>query len=318
METLTPDALGGTWGTVLLPIRDDESIDWARLEAELDVLVAVGLDGLYAHGTAGEFHTLGEDEYDRVNALLAERCERHGLPFQIGAAHMSAQTCLARVARARALRPGAIQVTLPDWLPLSRGEVVRFLSGVAAAADPVPLVLYNPPHAKTQVPADLYPVIRREVPAVIGIKVAGGDARWYAEIRRHAAGLAVFVAGHDLATGRRHGAAGSYSNIAALSPAGAMAWQRMMVARPDAALDVERRIHEFFAAHVRPLQRSGYASAALDKFLAHLGGWADIGTRVRWPYDSVDASLAVRLRPLARARLPELFPQDVGRPAGTW
>ncbi|MEQ4715514.1 hypothetical protein [Nonomuraea sp. B19D2] len=131
-----------------------------------------GLDGLYAHGTAGEFHALGEDEYDRVNALLAERCEPHRLPFQIGAGHMSAQTCLARVGRARALRPGAIQVTLPDWLPLSRGEVVRFLARVAAAADPVPLV-------------------------------------------RHAAGLAVFVPGHDLATGRRHGAAGSYSNIAA-------------------------------------------------------------------------------------------------------
>lgn len=308
MEALTAGALGGTWGTVLLPVRDDESIDWARLEAELDVLVAMGLDGLYAHGTAGEFHTLGEDEYDRVNALLAERCERHGLPYQIGAGHMSAQICLSRAARAREFRPGAIQVTLPDWLPLSRDAVVRFLARVAAEADPVPLVLYNPPHAKTQVPAALYPVIRREVPAVVGIKVAGGDARWYAEMRRHTAGLAVFVAGHDLATGRRHGAAGSYSNIAALSPAGAMAWQRMMAARPDAALDVERRIHAFFAEHVRPLQHDGYANAALDKFLAHLGGWADIGTRVRWPYDSVDAALAVRLRPVVRAHLPELFP----------
>ncbi|WP_220446663.1 hypothetical protein [Nonomuraea deserti] len=82
----------------------------------------------------------------------------------------------------------------------------------------------------------------------------------------------------------------------------------MMAARPDAALDLERRIGEFLAAHVQPLQRSGYAGAALDKFLANLGDWADIGTRVRWPYGSVDASLAERLRPLARARMPELFP----------
>lgn len=60
MQALTPGALGGTWGTVLLPIRDDESIDWARLEAALDALVAAGLDGLYTHDTAGEFHTVGE------------------------------------------------------------------------------------------------------------------------------------------------------------------------------------------------------------------------------------------------------------------
>ncbi|MEO3924963.1 dihydrodipicolinate synthase family protein [Micromonosporaceae bacterium B7E4] len=308
MEILTSETLGGTWGTILLPIRADESIDWARLDPALDILVAAGLDGLYAHGTAGEFHTLGEDEYDRVIELLAQRCERRGVPFQIGASHMSAQTCLARVARARTLRPGAIQVTLPDWLPMSRGEVLRFLARVAAVADPVPLVLYNPPHAKTQVPAELYPVIRREVHTLIGIKVAGGDAEWYARMRRHAAGIAVFVAGHDLATGRRHGAAGSYSNIAALSPVGAMAWQRMMAERPDAALDVERRIHAFFTEHVQPLQRGGYANSALDKFLAHLGDWADIGTRVRWPYASVDPALAERLRPLARERLPELFP----------
>ncbi|GAA3729605.1 dihydrodipicolinate synthase family protein [Plantactinospora mayteni] len=309
MQILTSESLGGTWGTILLPIRADESIDWARLDPALDVLLTAGLDGLYAHGTAGEFHALGEDEYDRVNELLARRCERHGVPFQLGASQMSAQTCLDRVARARTLRPGAIQVTLPDWLPLSRGEVLRFLARVAAVADPVPLVLYHPPHAKTQVPADLYPVIRREVPTLIGIKVAGGDAEWYARMRQQAAGIAIFVAGHDLATGRRHGAAGSYSNIAALSPAGAMAWQRMMVEQPDAALDVQRRIHAFFAEHVQPLQRGGYANPALDKFLAHVGDWADIGTRVRWPYASVDPTLAERLRPLARERLPELFPQ---------
>ncbi|MEN3613794.1 dihydrodipicolinate synthase family protein [Plantactinospora sp. ZYX-F-223] len=309
MEILTSETLGGTWGTILLPIRADESIDWARLDPALDILVAAGLDGLYAHGTAGEFHTLGEDEYDRVNELLARRCERRGVPFQIGASHMSAQTCLARVARARTLRPGAIQVTLPDWLPMSGSEVLRFLARVAAVADPVPLVLYNPPHAKTQVPAELYPVIRREVRTLIGIKVAGGDAEWYARMRRDAAGIAIFVAGHDLATGRRHGAAGSYSNIAALSPAGAMAWQRMMAERPVAALDVERRIHAFFTEHVQPLQRGGYANSALDKFLAHVGDWADIGTRVRWPYGSVDPALAERLRPLARERLPELFPE---------
>lgn len=308
MQTLTSDELSGTWGTILLPIRADETVDWEGLAAALDVLVAAGLDGLYSHGTAGEFHTLGEDEYDRVNELLADRCERRRLPFQIGASHMSAQTCLARVERARALSPSAIQVTLPDWLPLSPAEVVRFLARVATVADPVPLVLYNPPHAKTQVAADLLPTIRREVPSLIGIKVAGGDPDWYAEMRRQASGLAIFVAGHDLATGRLHGAAGSYSNIAALNPSGAVAWQRMMVAEPDAALDVERRVHEFFADQVRPLQRSGFANSALDKFLAHLGAWADIGTRVRWPYASVDAAHAERLRPLVRAQVPELFP----------
>ncbi len=55
---MTP--LRGTWGTALLPIRADESIDFSALEAELDVLLEVGLAGVYTCGTAGEFHTLDE------------------------------------------------------------------------------------------------------------------------------------------------------------------------------------------------------------------------------------------------------------------
>ena len=300
--------LRGTWGTLLLPLRADDTIDWDRAAGALDALVAAGLDGIYAHGTAGEFHTLDEDEYDRVNELLAEACARRRIPFQIGASHMSAQTCLGRVRRARALAPSAVQVTLPDWLPLSPAEVIRFLVGIATAADTVPLVLYNPPHAKTQVSAGSYAAIRREVPTLIGIKVAGGDADWYAAMKEYAGDLAIFVPGHGLATGLLHGAAGSYSNVAALNPAGAAAWQQIMVDDPGAGLDVERRIQSFFADHVEPLARQGFANPALDKFLAHLGGWAEIGTRVRWPHASISESAAERLRPLVRSRLPELFP----------
>jgi dihydrodipicolinate synthase/N-acetylneuraminate lyase len=307
-QTLTSTQLRGTWGTLLLALGDDDAIDWERTAAAAEVLVTAGLDGVYANGTAGEFHSLSEDEYDRVNVLLAQRCERHQVPFQIGASHMSAQTCLSRVGRARAHSPSAIQVTLPDWLPLSPDEVIHFLTVVAAAADPIPVVLYNPPHAKTQVAAEQYAGICRQVPSLIGIKVAGGDPAWYAAMKAGAPDLAVFVAGHDLATGLRHGAAGSYSNIAAFSPAGAVAWQRLIAQDPVAGLDVQRRIHRFFADHIAPLVQRGFSNAALDKFLAHVGGWAEIGTRVRWPYASVDEPYAEKLRPLARAQLPELFP----------
>jgi dihydrodipicolinate synthase/N-acetylneuraminate lyase len=120
--------------------------------------------------------------------------------------------------------------------------------------------------------------------------------------------LAVFVAGHTLASGLRQGAAGSYSNVACLSPAGAARWHAMMRADPAAAADVEQRLQRFLAAHITPLAERGYANPALDKTLAHIGGWADIGTRVRWPYRGVPEAEAGALRPLARAAVPELMP----------
>lgn len=309
MPPLTPETLRGVWGTLLLPVQSDEGIDWGRLEDDLDHLAGAGLDGLYAHGTAGEFFTLTEREYERVNGLLAARSESAGVPFQIGAGHPSAQTCLERVRRAVPLAPSAIQVVLPDWLPLAPDEIVAFLSRVAEVARGVPLVLYNPPHAKTAVAPAVYARLRAEVPSMIGIKVLGGDGAWHRAVRAANPRLAVFVAGNRLASGVRLGAAGSYSNIACLNPAGARDWYRMMRTDPEAALDLEARIGSFLAAHVHPLQRAGFSDPALDKFLAGVGGWSRAGTRVRWPYRWVEPAAAEALRPVARSLLPELFPR---------
>lgn len=37
------------------------------------------------------------------------------------------------------------------------------------------------------------------------------------------------------------------------------------------------------------------------------GGWADLGTRMRWPYHGVPAEHATGLAGIAREELPELF-----------
>jgi dihydrodipicolinate synthase/N-acetylneuraminate lyase len=111
VRPLTADSLRGVWATLLLPLNADDSIDVGRLETQAATLATTELDGLYAHGTAGEFQTLTEAEFDQINEVLAGT----GKPFQIGASHPSAQVQLDRVRRAVAREPGAIQVILPDW-----------------------------------------------------------------------------------------------------------------------------------------------------------------------------------------------------------
>jgi dihydrodipicolinate synthase/N-acetylneuraminate lyase len=285
------------WATLLLPLNADDSVDFTRLESQAQALGETSVDGLYAHGTAGEFQTLTEDEFDRVNQVLASV----GKPFQIGASHPSAQVQLSRVERAAKLAPGAIQVIVPDWLPLNPAELLDFLRRTAEAAGDVPLVLYNPPHAKTAVGPRQLCELAEAVPSLIGLKTAGGDKAWFDEAMR--SGLAIFVPGHFLASMSLLGAHGSYSNVAALSPDGAVATAQ--------DLEVERRIAEFFAAHVVPLQKSGLSNPALDKFLAAVGGWADVGTRVRWPMQSATAEQVAAARPAARSLVPELF-------SGSW
>ncbi len=301
MKSLHRTDLHGVWATALLPLAPDDRIDYGRLTTDLDYLVAAAPHGIYVNGSAGEFVTLSEAEFDRIGALVTSACNAADLPYQIGASHPSGQLSTERIRRAHDFRPGAIQVILPDWQPLADREVLAAMDRFHELADPVPLVLYNPPHAKTQVTPELYGVLATRLPRLIGIKVAGGDQQWHARMRAAASDLAVFVAGHRLDTERRYGARGAYSNIACLSPRGALHWY----ANPDAELD--GRVQEFFRVAIRPIQALGYGVTAVDKLLAATGRWSVAGTRVRWPHDPVPPDLVDQTRQHAERLIPDLL-----------
>jgi dihydrodipicolinate synthase/N-acetylneuraminate lyase len=306
MLSLSASDIVGNWATVLLPINADDSIDWTRVETQVGTLLEAGVGGIYTNGTAGEFWSQTDAEFDRLNCLVAERCEQAGVPFQLGACHLSPQLTLERIRRARRLNPGAIQVTLPDWWKPNDDEIIAAMRRFAEAAAPIGLVLYNPPHAKRVLSPKDFGWLKKAVPQIVGVKVAGGNAEWYEQMRVEMKGLSVFVPGHHLATGLRLGAHGSYSNVACLQPQGAQRWYEMMTTAPDAALDLERRIQEFMNRYIVPFRDvQGYANFALDKLLAEIGGWCGAGTRVRWPYRSIPESEAEKLRPVAHELMPE-------------
>lgn len=306
MRAFSAAEIRGNWATLLLAWNDDDSLDLGRIEAELDALAAFGVDGIYSNGTAGEFHSLTEDEFDTVSELLAARCEAASIPFQIGVSHMSAQISLERLRRSVALAPAAFQVILPDWYPVSDAEAIAFLSRMAENAEGVGLVLYNPPHAKRVLPPETIGTLRRAVPGIVGVKVADGDDDWYAAVREHMSGLSVFVPGHHLATGFARGASGAYSNVACLHPAAAQRWWDSMAYDLGAALEVEQRLRAFMDQHIVPfITEHEYCPAACDRLLAQIGGWADVGARMRWPYRAIPKQEAGRLLPFAHAMLPE-------------
>lgn len=306
MRALTADTLTGTWATVLLPIDEDDRVDWERLSEQVHELLAAGVDGIYTNGSSGEFWAQDEEEFERLSTLVADPCERAGVPFQIGAAHSSPQTALGRLRRARDLAPGAIQVILPDWFAPGDQEALAFLRRMADEAAPVPLVLYNPPHAKRVLTASDHARLLDAVPEIVGIKVGDGDRSWYDAMAPVSGRVALFVPGHHLATGYGRGAAGAYSNVACLHPRAAVRWWEQITTDQAAAEAIEARLRTFLDTEVLPLQRRhGYCNAALDKLLAAIGGWAPVGTRMRWPYQGVPESDVRRLREAARDRLPE-------------
>jgi dihydrodipicolinate synthase/N-acetylneuraminate lyase len=304
--------IAGNWASLLLPIREDDSIDFDALEEEIGILIDGRVDGIYSNGTAGEFHNQTEAEYDRIQALLASRCRRAGMPFVIGACQPDPLIMLERLKRAVPHRPTAIQVILPDWWPLTNAEAIDFLKRASDVADGIPLILYNPPHAKRVLPPADLSQICSPCPSVVGIKLADGSDAWYAEARRHLFEFALFVPGHHLATGVKHGvAAGAFSNVACLNPQGAQAWTDLMKTDLEAALAIETRLIAFMDSHVVPFrEQQGFCNVALDKALCAAGDWGPVCARLRWPYKFIASEQVARLGMIARNCLPELFPTN--------
>ena len=181
---------------------------------------------------------------------------------------------------------------------------------MAEKADGIPLVLYNPPHAKRELTPAEWAALKRHVPDLIGVKTNDKDSspEWYGQVALHAAGLAVFVPGHHLATGVRLGAAGAYSNVACLNPFAAQRWYELMLTDMTAALELEGRIQQFMERCITPfIVRMKYPNHACDRFMALVGGWADVGSTLRWPYDSIPDSHVEEVRRQARQIIPEFF-----------
>ncbi len=303
MKPMTSTDLRGNWATILLPINEDESIDFRRLEIQINHLIQAGVNGIYCNGTAAEFYNQTEDEFDAIALMLAENCTVAGMPFQLGVSHMSPITSLNRLLRSRILEPSAFQVILPDWYPVESDERIYFLQKMAEAAEDVGLVLYNPGVAKVTLSPTEIAEVKNAVPQLIGVKGA-----WDRKIRDLCPDLAIFVPGHQLATGIAEGASGAYSNVSCLNPFAAQQWYESMEIDMESALELEHRIQSFVFGHVVPyINDLGFSDQAADKFMACIGGWTDLTTRIRWPYESIPPAEVAQLGPIAREMLPEFF-----------
>jgi dihydrodipicolinate synthase/N-acetylneuraminate lyase len=308
MNPLKSHEIFGNWATLLLPIDQDDQIDYKLLEQEIDTLISMGVNGIYSNGTAGEFYNQTEKEFEAVSSILADKCNAAGMPFQLGCNHTSPVGTLARLCKAIALKPGAVQVILPDWFPPVMDEIIDFLRRIIEVAGPIGIILYNPPHAKKKLVPEDFDRLRQAGIQLTGCKLPGGNEDWYRDMKKYAPELSLFIPGHQLATGISLGAHGAYSNVACLHPGAAQHWYCLMKNNMPAALEMQVRIQQFMIDWIVPLIRDRqYSNQAADKFMAAVGGWMNIEPRLRWPYRWINEAEVKQTRQIAKIILPEFI-----------
>lgn len=190
----------GTGVALVTPFRkQQETVDFTKLEHLIDHIVSSGVDYIVALGTTSESATMTENERSAVHEFIVEtvagRC-----PIMLGLGGNNTLNVTDTVARTNFEGISGILSVVPYYnKPNQRGLLQHFQS--IAEVSPVPVILYNVPgRTGINLTADTTLTLANECPNIIGIKEASGNMQQVMEIlRRRPAGFRV-ISGDDALT----------------------------------------------------------------------------------------------------------------------
>ena len=207
---------------ILTPIDENEKIDEKKLRSQVDYVIEVGVSGILAFGSNGEFYMVEEDEMERgLEIMISQSSNRVPVYFGIGA--ISTKKCV-RLAR-MASEKGAygISVLQPMFLKPTEDELFLHFKTIADSVPDTPMLLYNNPgRVGYTMSANLVDRLAHEVKNIVGMKDTSGDITQMEEFIRRTrdVGFKVF-GGKDtlLYASLCHGAVGGVCTAANFMPA---------------------------------------------------------------------------------------------------
>lgn len=190
----------GTGVALVTPFRrQQETVDFTKLEALIEHIIASGVDYIVALGTTSEAATMTPAERSAVQEFIVEtvagRC-----PIMLGLGGNNTLNLTDTIARTNFDGIAGILSVTPFYnKPNQRGLLEHYRN--ISEASPVPVVIYNVPgRTGVNLAAETTLTLARECPNIIGIKEASGNIQQAMEIlRQRPAGFRV-ISGDDALT----------------------------------------------------------------------------------------------------------------------
>ena len=189
----------GTGVALVTPFRKQTTIDFSKLEALINHIIASGVDYIVALGTTSEAATMTDTErhalQDFIIETVAGRC-----PIMLGMGGNNTLSLTDSLARTNFEGISAILSVAPYYnKPNQRGLIAHFRS--VAEASPVPVVIYNVPgRTGVNISAETTLTLAKECPNIIGIKEASGNIQQAMEILRNRPDGFRVISGDDAIT----------------------------------------------------------------------------------------------------------------------
>ena len=190
----------GTGVALITPFRrQQETVDFTKLEALIEHIITSGVDYIVALGTTSEAATMTENERAAVQEFIVETVSNR-LPVMLGLGGNNTLSLSDTLARTNFDGiSGLLSVTPYYNKPNQRGLLQHYRT--VAEASPVPVIMYNVPgRTGVNLTAETTLTLANECPNIIGIKEASGNLQQVMEIlRNRPAGFRV-ISGDDALT----------------------------------------------------------------------------------------------------------------------
>lgn len=190
----------GTGVALITPFRrQQETVDFTRLESLIEHIVTSGVDYIVALGTTSEAATMTENERSAVLEFIIETVSGR-LPIILGLGGNNTLSLTDTLNRTNFDGiSGLLSVTPYYNKPNQRGLLSHYCT--VAEASPVPVIIYNVPgRTGVNLTAETTLTLAYECPNIVGIKEASGNIAQIMEIlRNRPAGFRV-ISGDDSLT----------------------------------------------------------------------------------------------------------------------
>lgn len=190
----------GTGVALITPFRkQQETVDFTKLEALIEHIITSGVDYIVALGTTSEAATMTPSERSAVQEFIVETVSGR-LPIMLGLGGNNTLSLSDTLARTNFDGISALLSVTPYYnKPNQRGLIAHYRT--VAEASPVPVVMYNVPgRTGVNMTAETALAIAAECPNIIGIKEASGNIAQAMELlRNRPAGFRV-ISGDDSLT----------------------------------------------------------------------------------------------------------------------
>lgn len=190
----------GTGVALITPFRrQQETVDFTKLEALIDHIITSGVDYIVALGTTSEAATMTPAERSAVQEFIVEtvagRC-----PVMLGLGGNNTLNITDTINRTNFDGISGILSVTPFYnKPNQRGLLAHYRS--VAEASPVPVIMYNVPgRTGVNLSAETTLTLAHECPNIIGIKEASGNLQQMMEILRNRPDGFRVISGDDALT----------------------------------------------------------------------------------------------------------------------